>query len=1120
MTIGEMVTQNADLAFPPGRKLSVLVVNGDLPMYDRMSGALRLRRYLELMVAEGHRVTFIARASHGQERYAEELRDLGVEVHPADFRRLRASGWAIRGVGFDLRLLLKRGRFDLAFLSFYYTAEEYLSEIRAFSPATRIIVDTVDVHHVRERRGAELTGDPKALAAAHLTRAREAAIYSQADLLVAVSEDDRHALRELAPDVPVEVMSNVHVDVPAGPGFDERAGLVFVGNFTHTPNVDAILDFHANSWPLIAEALPDARLTIVGYAPTPEVVALEGERITVTGHVPEVTPFLDVARVSVAPLRFGGGVKGKIGEALMHGVPVVTTPIGAEGMDLCDGENALVAAPGEDFARAIVRLYRNRELWERVSEQGRSHIAERHSHAASVASLRRTLRAAVPTCFMARTGSWSPESVARLIPGYVGAFAEGDPVSLIVPVTPRVAPTDPDCDAVGALFLDALTAVGADPEHIPDIVVMPSAEDPPLPSCAVLVDASASREIPRQDTGTAPVPGVAAIRASADAPEWIAAARAPREAGEARPLASIIVPAYNNREMTEKCLAALERDVGGRIGNDVELVLVDNGSSDSTAQLFTKWSSRATVVTLPKNRNFAGGANAGAKAARGDVLVLVTNDVEVGPGAVDALVEEVRQPGVGLVGARLCYPDGRIQHGGFGWREVPNGLVPFHLFHYEPASLQPAQATLEIGAVTGACSAFRAELFRLVGGYDEGYVNGWEDVDLCLQIRSTGATVRYRGDVDIIHHEGVTAGKRYNEQGNPRRFFSRWADMLWDDSALLRDTFGAAISPIVDLPDPGESPQGAPVCIVGPIAGIGPEAAEARGLLRALQHAGADVAARTVDPTWVGPSLDELRWRELANAHARAARPDATTIGVGDDMRAQRDPQVLRVGGSVTRRPPGAVAWAACPAVRMDLLQHGWPDDAIELVAPAGIESVPGSGGRGILVIAPTHDRELTSALLEALRHVPDREVRLLPTVGTPGLRTALRDVLPGATLLLPTTDERVIGALAAHSDLVVAVDPTDAFDRLALTAAAAGAAVAVRADGPAAWVLGEGAIVVNPRDPAFLSATLGRDDYDTALPARRARAAAVVEQCGSHATGRALRRLLAVQDALAGRAA
>ena len=158
--------EEAYLSLPGSVKLSVLVVSGELPLYDRDSGSLRLQRYVEVMVAEGHRVTFLARAGIGQERYADALRDLGVEVHVVDARRLRAGGHAIPGFGVDLRLLLRRGRFDLAYLNLCDIAEQYLPEIRAYSPATRVIVNTHDLHHLGERSGAELAGDRMAPAAA------------------------------------------------------------------------------------------------------------------------------------------------------------------------------------------------------------------------------------------------------------------------------------------------------------------------------------------------------------------------------------------------------------------------------------------------------------------------------------------------------------------------------------------------------------------------------------------------------------------------------------------------------------------------------------------------------------------------------------------------------------------------------------------------------------------------------------------------------------------------------------------------------------------------------------------------------------------------------------------
>jgi len=1085
----------ADRPLWPARPLAVLVVHGDLPTHDRQAGALRLRRCLEIMVAEGHHVTFLARAGVGQERYADELRDLGMEVHSLDVRRLRAAGHAVPGLGIDLRLLLARGRFDVAWLSFYEIAEQYLPDIRAFSPATRIIIDTVDVHHLRERRGAELAGDSIALAAADRTREREAWIYSQADLLVAVSEDDSRALSELAPEVPVEILSTVHVEAPPSPAFADRSGLVFVANFDHVPNVDAILNFHAESWPLIARSLPYARLAIVGYAPPPAVRALTGGRIIVTGQVPEIQPYLDAARISIAPLRYGAGVKGKIGEALTHGLPVVTTPSGAEGMGLRDGEHVLIADPGEDFARAVVRLYDDPELWERMSEQGRAHVSGRHGVAATTAALRCTFQRAVPACFVARVVPWSPQAAVSAVRGYLDAFTEADPVTLVVPVTQD----DPAPEEVAALLGEAIQAAGADPEHSPDIVVMPCLQDPPVPSCGVLVDASLA------------TPAQWCRRASGEGDP---------NAVPAHPRVSIIVPAYGKRELTEKCLAALERGLGDRLGTEIELVLVDNASRDSTLALFDEWSSRATVVKLTTNRNFAGGVNAGAAVAGGDVLMVVSTDMELGPGAVDALVEEVEQPGVGLVGARMSYPDGRVQHAGVAWRRTSFGLLPFHLFHHESDTLPPARATFEIGAVTGGCIAVRGDLFRLVGGLDEGYVNGWEDLDLCLQIRSTGAAVRLCGDVDIVHHEGGTSGASYSGHENPRRFEARWAQSMTDDIPFIRDVLGAAQSPIVDLPVPDDQPSGAGLRVVGPVAGLGARAAEARGVLRALHHAGLDVAARTVAPTRIGPALDEARWRELATAHARAASPSAATVSFGE---AQDDsgtaPIILRVSGAIPRRPADAVAWASCPAVADLLRGHGWPAAAIELVPPAGIEGATGAGGAGILVLAPTHNRSLTTSLLAELRLFAGRPMRVLPSVRTPDIHRALNDAVPRAQLLAPTTDECVVAALAAESDLVIAVDPADEFDRLALTAAASGAAVVVRGDGPAAWVLGERARIVDPSDPAFLVAAV-RKGWDSSVSGRQARAAAVLEVCGTAATAARLRGLIPARSADLSRAA
>ncbi len=450
-----------------GASLRILVVHSELPLHDRHSGSLRLFRLLELLADEGHAVTFLARRGIGQERYVAELTALGIEVHPLD--RARAG---LPGPQLDFAALCARGRFDVAILSFFDLAEQYLPLLRRHSPLTRVVIDTVDVHHVRERRGAELSGDPAALAAAERTRQREQAIYGATDALVAVSADDAAALRTLVPEIPVTVVSNVHDEVAPGPGLAGRSGILFVANFAHAPNVDAILDFHASTWPLLRRALPGVRLTLVGSDPPPPVRALAAADVEVTGWVPETTPYLDRARVSIAPLRYGAGVKGKIGEALAHGLPVVTTPIGAEGMDLVDGEHALVADGAGAFAAAVAALAEDDALWQRLAAAGRAHIAATLSPDAARAGLRELLT--MPTSFV----STDLDGLA----GYLGAFAPDDPVSLVLAVAPHQDP-----ELVFADAAERIATLGHDLDAIPDIAITAWSAEQPLPSCAVLV---------------------------------------------------------------------------------------------------------------------------------------------------------------------------------------------------------------------------------------------------------------------------------------------------------------------------------------------------------------------------------------------------------------------------------------------------------------------------------------------------------------------------------------------------------------------------------------------------------------------------------------------------------
>jgi O-antigen biosynthesis protein len=161
------------------------------------------------------------------------------------------------------------------------------------------------------------------------------------------------------------------VDVPGSrTPFALRRDWLFIGGFQHTPNTDAVLFFLQKIYPIVSERLPDAKFYIIGDKPPPEIVARATQRVVVAGLQRDARPFFDSVKLSVAPLRFGAGVKGKINQSMALGVPVVATSVAAEGMELNDHEDILLADEPEDFARALVELYESEDLWNRLSENG------------------------------------------------------------------------------------------------------------------------------------------------------------------------------------------------------------------------------------------------------------------------------------------------------------------------------------------------------------------------------------------------------------------------------------------------------------------------------------------------------------------------------------------------------------------------------------------------------------------------------------------------------------------------------------------------------------------------------------------------------------------------------
>jgi hypothetical protein len=188
--------------------------------------------------------------------------------------------------------------------------------------------------------------------------------------------------------------------------FESLSDILFIGGFPHNPNVDAAIFIAHEVMPYVWQERPDVRLVIVGYAPPQQVLALAGPRIVVTGQVPRVEPFLDRARVFLAALRYGAGVKGKTVDALRLGVPVVTTPIGAEGIGIRPGHDAIVAAGAKELAEGVLELLRDPARCAALSFAGADLIRKRFSRTAARITIDKIFL--TPRCGICGSGNLIP----------------------------------------------------------------------------------------------------------------------------------------------------------------------------------------------------------------------------------------------------------------------------------------------------------------------------------------------------------------------------------------------------------------------------------------------------------------------------------------------------------------------------------------------------------------------------------------------------------------------------------------------------------------------------------------------------------------------------------------
>lgn len=345
----------------------ILFFNERIPEYDSNSGELRLTEIIKMHKHLGYHISLIAPSNRIKNKYNEYFQRLGVRVF-----------YDYIGIA-DILFFMKRLKVEQA-TAWLHSPRVFIKNIkfiRKYFPSLSVVFDMVDVHHLRYQRALLLEPNNNSYKRKYKRYLRyERLAAEKADLVIAISEEERKYMEQFCPKEKLYVVSNVHytkVKPDRIPTFNERKGLLFIGS-THHPNVDAVQFLMESIMPLVWEEEPNIALNIIGNIKN-SFPNHNKTNINFLGYVPDVTAHFLSNKMMVAPLRNGAGVKGKIGQAFEYYLPVITSSIGAEGMALVDNKNVLLAETAREFADNILKLYNDEGLWLNLQQHSEDSLA-------------------------------------------------------------------------------------------------------------------------------------------------------------------------------------------------------------------------------------------------------------------------------------------------------------------------------------------------------------------------------------------------------------------------------------------------------------------------------------------------------------------------------------------------------------------------------------------------------------------------------------------------------------------------------------------------------------------------------------------------------------------------
>ena len=344
----------------------VLVMEPTLLTPDKDAGSVTTFNILMLLREMDFQVTFIPEDNLlYQEKYAKLLQRVGVEVLYRPF---------INSVESHLKEF--GDRYDLTFLFRQQVIEKHLDAIKKYCPNAKVLYYTHDLHHLRMMREAELLNNNSKKLLAEAMRVKELYAIEICDSSIVVSSKEYEYLKSQSSDINVELLPLVYGSPGTNVGFAKRNDILFIGGGHHPPNKDAVEYFIEKFIPKIRKILPGIKFHIVGDGYGDDIKSLASEDIIIHGYVEDLNEFLDQFKLTVVPLRFGAGMKGKVCSSLGKGVPAICTKIAAEGMNFTNELLDLVNDDIDSFISQVQRLYNDPSSWKKASELGIKHVSD------------------------------------------------------------------------------------------------------------------------------------------------------------------------------------------------------------------------------------------------------------------------------------------------------------------------------------------------------------------------------------------------------------------------------------------------------------------------------------------------------------------------------------------------------------------------------------------------------------------------------------------------------------------------------------------------------------------------------------------------------------------------